>query len=194
MAVETTEERLLAEAARLFREQGYAKTSTRELAAVLGIQSASLYHYIASKEDLLARICLRGYQVVTDAVERAARDAPPSDLLERAMKAHLDAAVAHRDLYLSAQAETRHLAAPARAEVQRARDRYSAVLGDVVTRAQTAGAIRSDIPADALVLILGNQLTGTVFWFEQTGPIPGDRFVGLVHDVLMNGLARPSQT
>src|SRR5258708_18681641 len=53
-----TKERVLAVAARLFRVKGYRMTTTREIAAELGIQKASLYYHITSKEDVLYRICL----------------------------------------------------------------------------------------------------------------------------------------
>jgi AcrR family transcriptional regulator len=50
-------ERVLDAAARLFSFKGYHATTTRELATLLEIQQASLYHHMASKEDLLYRIC-----------------------------------------------------------------------------------------------------------------------------------------
>jgi TetR/AcrR family transcriptional regulator, cholesterol catabolism regulator len=55
---ERTAERVLSEAARLFREQGYAAATTRELARRLGINKASLYYHVAKKEDLLYQICM----------------------------------------------------------------------------------------------------------------------------------------
>jgi AcrR family transcriptional regulator len=54
---DTTVQRLLDAAVALFSRQGYAATSTREVAALLGMQKASLYYHIESKEDLLYFIC-----------------------------------------------------------------------------------------------------------------------------------------
>jgi len=59
-----TSARLLTVAAQLFHEQGYAATSTRELASILGITKASLYHHIRGKEDLLHAICLESLRRV----------------------------------------------------------------------------------------------------------------------------------
>jgi AcrR family transcriptional regulator len=50
-----TEEILLA-AARLFTVVGYTATSTREIAEAAGLRQASLFHYFARKEDLLAAL------------------------------------------------------------------------------------------------------------------------------------------
>lgn len=47
---------LLDAAARLFSEKGYASTSMQEIADAVGILKGSLYYYIDSKNDLLARL------------------------------------------------------------------------------------------------------------------------------------------
>jgi len=45
--------RILVAAARLFHQQGFARTTVRDLAEAVGIQSGSLFHHFASKEDIL---------------------------------------------------------------------------------------------------------------------------------------------
>src|SRR5437764_14596953 len=47
-------------AARLFADRGYHGTSLADLAEALGIQKASLYHHIDSKEDLLWEVARAG--------------------------------------------------------------------------------------------------------------------------------------
>src|SRR5882757_6915718 len=54
--VETTRERLVTEAMRLFSEQGYKATSVAQIEAAAGLAAGSgaLYHHFKSKESLLA--------------------------------------------------------------------------------------------------------------------------------------------
>jgi len=54
--IQTSHDRILAEAARLFCEKGYHATSMEDLAAAVGIKKGSLYYYIESKEQLLLEI------------------------------------------------------------------------------------------------------------------------------------------
>jgi AcrR family transcriptional regulator len=62
-------EQIIKTAQNMFREKGYAGTSMRDLANAVGIEAASLYNHIKSKEDLLLRICLEVSQDFFDALD-----------------------------------------------------------------------------------------------------------------------------
>src|SRR6201996_9337618 len=47
---------VLEAAVRVFHKKGYASSSIQDIADEVGVLKGSLYHYIDSKEDLLARI------------------------------------------------------------------------------------------------------------------------------------------
>lgn len=50
---ETPRGKLLSAAARLFRDQGFERTTVRDIAREVGLQSGSLFHHFATKEDIL---------------------------------------------------------------------------------------------------------------------------------------------
>lgn len=52
-------ERIVDAAARLFAQQGFAATGTREIAAAVGISQPSIFHHFASKEDILREVSER---------------------------------------------------------------------------------------------------------------------------------------
>jgi TetR/AcrR family transcriptional regulator, cholesterol catabolism regulator len=187
---EPTEVRLLREAARLFRKQGYTRTSTRELAAAVGLQSASLYHYMSNKEDLLSSICKRGYDLMITSVRDAAgvaEEESPARAIEFAIHAHLKTAIENRDVYLTTLAEVKSLSPRSRREVEQKRAEYSNLLVSVIEKAQASGDLRSDISAEHLMLVLRNQLSWTIFWFNEDGPLSIDEFAALANRVFIEG-------
>src|ERR1700733_10278104 len=55
-----TRDRIVAEAMRLFWEHGYERTAISDIVAAAGVRSGSLYHFFATKEELLVAV-LEGY-------------------------------------------------------------------------------------------------------------------------------------
>ena len=51
-------EQILSVSARLFRQKGYKATSVRIIASELGMEAASLYNHIASKQEILKELLL----------------------------------------------------------------------------------------------------------------------------------------
>ncbi|GAA4628081.1 TetR/AcrR family transcriptional regulator [Actinoallomurus vinaceus] len=71
----TPREEVLAAAAELFTGQGYAATTTREVAERAGIRQASIYHYFKGKEEILASLLESTVRPSLEAA-RALMDAP----------------------------------------------------------------------------------------------------------------------
>lgn len=59
-------ERTLEAAIQLFREQGYQKTTTRQIAQRAGVLNGSLYNVFSSKEAIFERIILNAYDTVIE--------------------------------------------------------------------------------------------------------------------------------
>lgn len=78
-------------AKRLFKEKGYAGTSMRDLAREVGIEAASLYNHLSSKEELLKEICFEMAAQFFDAFQQAVQeDTAPSTRLKSAINAHVE--------------------------------------------------------------------------------------------------------
>ena len=103
---ESISARLLDTAAALFAKKGYAPTSTREIAAQVGIQKASLYYHIETKEDLLYDICKSALKQIRSDVEAALKDA--SNPLERTgilIRTHIESMLRDQDRHSAALTE-----------------------------------------------------------------------------------------
>jgi AcrR family transcriptional regulator len=73
-----TRERILDVALDLFIEQGYDKTSLRQIAEPLGFTQAAIYYHFAAKQDILIALHLRLHKLGRPAFEQLGKEAGPS--------------------------------------------------------------------------------------------------------------------
>src|SRR5579864_6898633 len=84
-AMSARREELTRTAARLFAERGYHGTSLADLAEALGIQKASLYHHIASKEDLLWEVASAGAEAFHGGLDAVPDELPATEKIRLAL-------------------------------------------------------------------------------------------------------------
>src|ERR1700677_1963887 len=77
-----TRSRVQEVALELFAEQGYEKTSLREIAERLGVTKAALYYHFKSKEDIVHSFT-DDYFSEIDALIEWAKDQPPGEATRR---------------------------------------------------------------------------------------------------------------
>jgi AcrR family transcriptional regulator len=150
-------------ATRLFRERGFHATSMQDLGEALGMNRGSLYHYIASKDDLL-------WSIVSGALDRLSAtvlpvleaDASGSDRLRRAIVAHLTFAAEYRDELSLIQIELRSLPPERRQAIVARRDRYERHWRDAIEAAIAEGSMRS-----IDVRLAGIAILSACNWFTQ---------------------------
>jgi AcrR family transcriptional regulator len=96
----STRERILDVALDLFIENGFDKTSLREIAEQLGVTKAALYYHFASKEDILMALHLRLHEFGAEALSELGDQEPTAarwaDLLDQIV----DQMLAHRKIFL----------------------------------------------------------------------------------------------
>jgi AcrR family transcriptional regulator len=166
----STRARLLTTAASLFHERGYAGTTTREIARKVGIEKASLYHYIDGKEDLLYDLCTNALLHIREGAERViAQETDPKRQLQLAIESHIVSSIANRDVHSTMLLELRGLSPERRLRVIEMRDDYEDILRGITARCQASGALRGDIEPKLLTLALLNILNWTIFWFKPGG-------------------------
>src|SRR5205823_10285155 len=127
-------------ALRLFREKGYHATSMQDIAAAVGLYKGSLYHYISSKEDLLVQVFERAMTGLVDDAEHIVADQalPPSEQLRHIVALHVEAVASNLDALTVYLHEFRALTGQPFERVAAQRDRYVALVTDVVARGVSA--------------------------------------------------------
>ena len=178
---------ILAMAARLFADRGYAAGSIAELASACGVSKALLYHYYRDKEQLLFDIADRYIDslkliVAEVADERLAPQAHLRRLIERFMAAYEHAAAYHRVLVQ----DVKYLSPPHRRRVV-------AKQGQVVDAfaAAVAGVAPQLAQADLLkpvTMTLFGMINWTFTWLKEDGPLTYAQMAPLVTDMFLNGV------
>ena len=97
-----TRERILDVALELFNEQGYDKTSLREIAQRLDITKASLYYHFERKEDILLELHLRLHALGRDLLEEldAVGDSETFAAWPRFLDRFIDKLLENRELFV----------------------------------------------------------------------------------------------
>lgn len=91
---------ILRAAASLFRKKGYERTSVRELAEAVGLQSGSLFHHFKTKDEILVEVMKQGLALASAFVISAIAPASTPQLKVKALfRAYLIAMLSeqHRD-------------------------------------------------------------------------------------------------
>ena len=179
--------RLLTVAASLFRRKGYPGATTRELADLMGLKKASLYHYLTSKESLLYDLCGLSIQSISEEVEAAISDPSTADRLRSAIRAHVRASIRDRDLHSVMWTEFRYLEPERQLEIKTRRAKYESQIRKLIKESQRDGRLRSDVDPKYLTLLLLNLLNWTIFWFEPAGPLDADGLADLLADQFIEG-------
>lgn len=128
-------EELLAAAARLFREHGYAGVSVADLGAAVRVTGPSVYAHFASKQEILAVLLARTTETLAlSATSALAEAATPEDAADRLLRGYAGFALAHTDLLATSLTEVAHLPEEARPDIHRARRDFLAEWTGAVRR------------------------------------------------------------
>lgn len=170
---EDTRQKILDEAARLFRRLGYRSTTLRAIAREAGMEAGSLYYYFRSKDEILSEVFDLGITRVFDAVKQAVSGVGPEKpwraRVRAAIKAHLDAFFVHGD-YTSTNIRIFGQAPPAVQERAMAlRGAYENYWKTLLVQAQRAGEIRADADLKILRMFLFGAMNWTMEWFKPGG-------------------------
>jgi AcrR family transcriptional regulator len=178
-----------AAALRLFTEKGYHATSMQDIAAAVGLYKGSLYHYIGSKEDLLARVFERGTGSLLDEVEAIVADSSlaASRQLRLILRAHVVAVANNREALTVYLHEFRALAGGALGSVRQQRDRYRHLVESVVERGVSSGEFGATDVAIATLGVLG-MCNWIVQWYQPGGRLGPHQIADQFAELLLRGL------
>ncbi|WP_022962219.1 TetR/AcrR family transcriptional regulator [Halopseudomonas pelagia] len=170
----TARGRLLQAAAHLFSSKGFERTTVRDLAAAVGIQSGSIFHHFRSKDDILRAVMEETIHCNT-ALMRSALEGlgDPKQRLLALIRCELQSILGGTGEAMSVLVyEWRSLSEEGQQLILDLRDVYESVWLEVLQQAYEAGLV--SLEPFILRRLLTGALSWTITWFNPRGAISLD--------------------
>ena len=161
---------LLSAAARLFRRQGFDATSTRDIAAAVGMHSGSPFYHFKSKSALLCAVMEEGMRSAIARQTSAVQSVPPAPgqvlaQMRQLIRTHFDTLHGRGNDFVPVMLyEHRSLTDQQRRALSKLQHEYEAAWTPVLEALHASGHLRAPVKLSRL-LILG-ALSWSVQWFS----------------------------
>lgn len=164
-------EDILREAARLFREKGYERTTVRDLADAVNMQSGSLFYHFKTKEDILVEVMVDGLSSLIEKLnQELIQVSSPREKLLTLLRVHLKAVLEDAPdamgVYLY---EWRSLHPDSRQRLIAQRDAYENRITQILKEIAAVGLIPPDVKIFRLFLL--GAMNWTAEWFNSNGEL-----------------------
>jgi len=183
-----TREDILDAAAQVIRKKGFHAASMADIAEAVKLQKASLYHHVASKQEILLALLDRAIDMLTAQIGPLAAQSVPADAKLRDMiHAYLQLLAENSDLAAVLLFEHRSLEPKQHARHIPNRDRFEALWRGVLSEGVKSGVFHCSDPALAIRALLG-VLNWTLTWYRPKGEFSIEQIADQYVDLLYHGL------
>jgi AcrR family transcriptional regulator len=183
-------ELILQKAAAMFREKGFAATSMRDLAETVGIEAASLYNHIRSKNEILEAICFDVANRFNTNIEVVEADPQTSiSKVERLLRFHIQQMIEHYEEVYVSDREWKHLEEPYLSNFQTQRRNYRKKFAGIIEAGMRKNEIRN-IDAPTAVLIILHAISGIESWHRSKARINAEELEKNMLMIMIDGLRK----
>ncbi|MEJ2866200.1 TetR/AcrR family transcriptional regulator [Actinomycetospora sp. OC33-EN08] len=188
---EEQRQRILAAAVGVFSRRGYRATSMNDVAAGVGLSKPTLYHYVATKQDLLVQV----YEQVLDESLASARTivaaaATPLDAVRGLIVERVAYTCEHRDLLKICFEEESELPPELAEPILERRRAFEAVVHDAVEAHLAHTGTDLGMPTRLYVNTCLGAANWAYKWFRPDGPLTPRELGERVADVQLAVLQR----
>ncbi|HMR92528.1 MAG TPA: TetR/AcrR family transcriptional regulator [Chitinophagaceae bacterium] len=183
-------ELILKKAAIMFREKGFNATSMRDLAETVGIEAASLYNHIRSKNEILEAICFEvanRFNTNLDLLETAGGTCIAR--IETLLRFHIREMVENYEEVYVTDREWKHLEEPYLSNFHNQRRSYRKRFATLIQEGISKGEIRN-IDASTAVLIMLHAVSGIESWHRSSAKISAEELENNMLMILIDGLRK----
>ncbi len=174
----------------LFRERGYNATSMRDLATAIGIEPASLYSHIRSKEEILQTICFQIANKLFAAVEGIeTSNLPPDKKLKKAITAHINVIKDNVDASAIFINDWQYLSEPYLNKFKLLRKKYENIFKKIIQEGIEKNVFKN-IDEKITFLTIFSALNWSYNWYKASGSITPEGISENLSNLILKGLKK----
>jgi AcrR family transcriptional regulator len=176
--------------AQLFAYRGYHSTSMREIARELGMNQSSLYHYFASKEDILFTLMNDAIDDVLITLEEIyAANLLPEDKLKRVLDSYIRSYAGDQERLILLVNEMNSLNEKHRLILVEKQRRYVQLIKSILNKLLGESKMKKIDPTVATFAFFG-MVHYTIKWYHKDGPITLDELANLFVEIFTKGIIK----
>ena len=154
-------------AAELMVEKGYGGTSIGDIAQVVGMTKAGLYHHISGKQDMLFQILNHAMDELDRVVGTPVRlIEDPEQRLRQLIRLHIRGSIDHGLAFTVLMSEINHLTAKQQRRIRGRIEKYHALIRESLQELDGNGRLRS-LDIDIATMHIMKTVTGVARWKHQ---------------------------
>jgi AcrR family transcriptional regulator len=185
-----TRDDILDAAAQVFRKKGYHGASMTDIAEAVHLQKASLYHHVASKQEILLELLERALEMLSVHIAAvAAQDLPADQKLRRMIRSYLQGLAEYPDLSAVLLFEHRSLDRKSHLRHVPHRDRFEALWRGVVEEGRRAGLFDCPDAAQTVRALMGS-MNWTLTWYRAGGRLSMRAIADQYADLFLHGILK----
>lgn len=181
-------EQIQAKATSLFREKGFNASSMRLLADEIGMEAASLYNHISSKDDLLRDICFNVGKLFMEQLESLENtDMTPEQKVEHIIRFHIRMMLGKFESVYVSNRDWKHLKEPFLTEFLNMRRNYERRFSAIIEEGIITGQFTKRNTYVSVLTIL-SAVRGIEFWHKSRKQLSAEQLEEELTAMLMAGL------
>ena len=182
---------ILNEAARLFKERGFGSSSMRDLGARVGLDAASMYNHIKSKDEILESICFQVSDTyIAQLTEVEQMDATYLEKITELLRRHVRLMTKDGAAVSVANNEWKALTEPRLTEFKEARKRYERGFAALIEQGIAAGELQAVNVSVALFTLL-SAVRWVELWYRPGRSLSAADLEADLITMLLDGLKKP---
>lgn len=192
--IEKRREQIIEGAVRLFKQKGFHRSTTREIAKEAGFSIGTLYEYIRTKEDVLYLVCDTIYDEVQHRLSGIADEEATIEGLKRAIDVYYRLVDDLADEFVVMYQESKSLPKKALEYVLEKERAMTGLFKALLTACAEAGELRitdKSIGLAAHHIVIQGQMWAFRRW-ELQHMYQLDGYIEFQTDQLLNGLVKPA--